>query len=112
MKSTLVGGVVIGTSADMIINIWGSMITGGLAAALTVFADQYLPVSNLNNKRLAFRIGVPSPQQALLHKKMGIDDPRLKLNFTTFPLKHNKGVVLKGNSHASRRARCSRRSGI
>jgi ammonium transporter Rh len=33
-NSTLVGGVVIGTSADMMINIWGAMIIGGLAGAL------------------------------------------------------------------------------
>lgn len=56
MKSTLVGGVVIGTSADMMINIWGSMITGGLAAAFTVVTDQHLPL--------------------FLNKKLGIDDAR------------------------------------
>jgi hypothetical protein len=32
-NSTFAGGVVIGTSADMIINIWEAMIIGGSAGA-------------------------------------------------------------------------------
>ncbi|KAI9560812.1 hypothetical protein GHT06_011764 [Daphnia sinensis] len=40
-NSTLVGGVVIGTSADMMINIWGAMIIGGLAGAGSVFIDRF-----------------------------------------------------------------------
>lgn len=43
-NSTLVGGVVIGTSADMMINIWGSMIVGGLAGAGSIFIDRFLNV--------------------------------------------------------------------
>nr|CAH0108907.1 unnamed protein product [Daphnia galeata] len=39
-NSTLVGGVVIGTSADMMINIWGAMILGGLAGAVSIFIDR------------------------------------------------------------------------
>ncbi|KZS02985.1 Uncharacterized protein APZ42_034406 [Daphnia magna] len=40
-NSTLVGGVVIGTSADMMVNIWGAMIIGGLAGAGSVFIDRF-----------------------------------------------------------------------
>lgn len=45
-NSTLVGGVVIGTSADMMVNIWGAMIIGGLAGAGSVFIDRFSAVSS------------------------------------------------------------------
>ncbi len=45
-NSTLVGGVVIGTSADMMINIWGAMIIGGLAGAGSVFINRFSTVSS------------------------------------------------------------------
>lgn len=39
------GGVAIGTSADMVINIWGAMIVGGAAGAGSVFVDRFFNVS-------------------------------------------------------------------
>ncbi|EFX66581.1 hypothetical protein DAPPUDRAFT_3473, partial [Daphnia pulex] len=54
-NSTLVGGVVIGTSADMMINIWGAMIIGGLAGAGSIFINRFSTVSdNLDIMALNF----------------------------------------------------------
>ena len=36
----------IGTSADMMINIWGAMILGGLAGAVSIFIDRLSTVGS------------------------------------------------------------------
>ncbi len=44
-NATIAGGVAIGTSADLMLHPWGSMLVGMLAATLSVAGYQYLQVS-------------------------------------------------------------------
>ena len=44
----------IGTSADMMINIWGAMIVGGLAGAGSIFIDRFSTVGSNYNDTVDF----------------------------------------------------------
>ena len=44
-NATLAGGLAIGTFADMHIGIWGAMLVGMLAAAVSVLGYKFLNVS-------------------------------------------------------------------
>jgi ammonium transporter Rh len=44
-NATLAGGVAVGTSADMMIGIWGAMVIGLVAGTLSVLGYVYVAVS-------------------------------------------------------------------
>ena len=44
-NATLAGGVAVGTSADMMIQPWGALLIGIMAAILSTFGYKYIQVS-------------------------------------------------------------------